>query len=94
MDDLSQNLNELRVGCMINDSCLNHILYADDLCCFSPSITELQDLVNVCNAYACSHDIVFTYHKCAGVLFSPKNFKLSKPPFFCLALIMKSLSTE
>ena len=30
-DDLSQKLNKLKVGIMINDSCLNHILFADDL---------------------------------------------------------------
>ena len=86
MDDLSQKLNKLRVGCMINDSCLNHILFADDLCCFSPSLTGLQNLVDECNAYASSHDIVFNYRKSAGVLFSPKNFKLSKPPFLLLGL--------
>ena len=71
---------------MINDSCLNHILFANDLCCFSPSLTGLQDLVDECNAYASSHDIVFNYRKSARVLFSPKNFKLSKPPFLLLGL--------
>ena len=44
---------------MINDSCLNHILFADDLCCFSPFFTGLQYLVNVLNAYVSSHDTVF-----------------------------------
>ena len=86
MDDLSQKLNKLKVGCMINDSCLNLILFADDLCCFSPSLIGLQNLVDVCNAYASSHDIVFNYRKSAGVLFSSKNFKLSKPPFLLLGL--------
>ena len=85
MDDLSQKLNKLKVVCMINDSCLNHILFADDLCCFSP-LTGLQDLVDECHAYAFSHDIVFNYRKSAGVLFSPKNFELSKPPFLLLGL--------
>ena len=66
---------------MINDSGLNHILFADDLSCFSPSLTGLRDIVNVCNAYACSHDTVFNYCKSVGVLFFSENFKLSKPPF-------------
>ena len=86
MDDLSQKLNKLKVGCMINDSCLNHILFADDLCHFFASLTGLQDLVDVCNADASSHDIVFNYCKSARGLFSPKNFKLSKPPFLLLGL--------
>ena len=38
------------------------------------------------DAYASSHDIVFNYRKSTGVLFSPKNFKLSKPPFLLLGL--------
>ena len=29
---------------------------------------------------------VFNYRKSAGILFSPKNFKLSKPPFLLLGL--------
>ena len=32
------------------------------------------------------NNIVFNYRKSAGVLFSPKNFKLSKPPFLLLGL--------
>ena len=92
---------------MINDSCLNQILFADDLCCFSPSLTGLQDLANVYNAYASSHDIDFNYRKSAVVLFSPKNFKLSKPFLLlgldkvefvdmvkCLGIIVDSSSNE
>ena len=86
MDDFSQKLNKLQVGCVIDDSCLSHILFAVDLCGFSPSLAGLQDLGNVRNAYACSHDIVFNYQKSARVLFSPTNFKLSKPPFLLLGL--------
>ena len=86
MDDLSQKLNKFKVGCIINDSCLNHILFADDLCSFSPFLTGLQDLVNVCNAYASSHDIVLNNRKSATDLFSPENFKLSKLPFLLLGL--------
>ena len=78
----------LKVGSMINDSCLNHILFADGLCCFSPSLTGLQNLVNVCNAYSCSHDIVFNYRKSVGALFFSENFKLSKPPFLPLGFDM------
>ena len=60
MDDLSQNVLlkiSRNLTCKIYDSYLNHILFGDDLCCFSSSFTGLQDLVNVFNAYASSHDI-------------------------------------
>ena len=32
MDDFSLLLNTIRVGCHIDDVCINHVFYADDLC--------------------------------------------------------------
>ena len=32
MDDLSLFLNTIRIGCHIDDVCINHVFYADDLC--------------------------------------------------------------
>ena len=32
MDDLSSLLNISRIGCHIDDVCINHVFYADDLC--------------------------------------------------------------
>ena len=36
IDDLSVKLNCVKAGCFLGNSRLNHIIYADDLCCFSP----------------------------------------------------------
>ena len=33
MDDLSRNLNNAGVGCYVNNSIINHIMYADDMYC-------------------------------------------------------------
>ena len=59
---------------------LNHIIYADDLCCFSPSLDGLQDLLNVCSNYAVEHDITFNCSKSVGVLFLPKYRSISNVP--------------
>ena len=32
MDDLSSLLNESRIGCHNSHVCIDHVLYADDLC--------------------------------------------------------------
>ena len=32
VDDLSHRLNNSKVGCHINNVCINHLFYADDLC--------------------------------------------------------------
>ena len=61
------------------------IIYVDDLCCFSPSLDGLQDLLNVCSNYAVEHDITFNCSKSVGVLFPPKYLSISNVPkvFLC-----------
>ena len=85
IDDLSVKLNCVKAGCFLDNSRLNHIIYADDLCCFSPSLDGLQDLVNVCSNYAVEHDITFNCSKSVGELFFPKYLFLSIVPkvFLC-----------
>ena len=48
IDDLSSLLNTSRIGCHIDDVCINHVFYADDLCLMAPCAIALQELINVC----------------------------------------------
>ena len=41
MDDLSRKLNSVQSGCFVGLSLLNHLMFADDLCVFSPSVKGL-----------------------------------------------------
>ena len=41
IDDLSKELNKIKVGCFVRKSLVNHLLFVDDLCCFCPSIHGL-----------------------------------------------------
>ena len=59
IDDLSKELNKIKVGCFVGKSFVNHLLFADDLCCFCPSIHGLQRIIDVCHSYASSHNIIF-----------------------------------
>ena len=52
MDDLSSLLNTSRIGCHIDDVCINHVFYADDLCLMAPCAIALQELINVCYQYS------------------------------------------
>ena len=36
MDNLSVLLSQSGIGCHIDDICINHVLYADDLCLMAP----------------------------------------------------------
>jgi len=54
-------------------------MFADDICVFSPSISGLQCLLNICGDYAAEHEITFNCNKTIGVLFCPKKYKQPAP---------------
>ena len=77
IDDLSTELNCIRVGCVMGDMLINHILYADDIVLLSPSSRGLNELIKCCEKYGISHSIIFNVDKCAIM-----NFKSERMPKF------------
>lgn len=73
MEELSEKLNNTPAGCCLGNLSVNHLMYADDICCFSSSACGLQDLLDVCTDYAKTHEIVFNCKKTVGVLFCTKD---------------------
>ena len=47
LDELSIQLGSARVGCTVGNMVVN-LMFADDICVFSPSINGLQCLLNIC----------------------------------------------
>ena len=79
MDDLSSELNKVNASCIVGNLKLNPIMYADDLCCFCPSLSGLNELLDVCSKYAVAHNIVFNASKSYGMMFRVKYCKDFKP---------------
>ena len=79
LDELSVQLGSARVGCTVGNMVVNHLMFADDICVFSPSINALQCLLNICGDYAAEHEITFNCNKTIGVLFCPKRYKQPAP---------------
>ena len=63
MNDLSKQLNLCRTGCMVGDTVVNHLMYADDSVVFSPSSAGLQKLLCVCSVHGELHDVKFNPSK-------------------------------
>ena len=63
IDQLLKDLNRVPADCYIGNTLVNHIIYADDICCFSPSVTGLQDLLAVCYSFSYKNGIVFNNNK-------------------------------
>ena len=47
MDDLSDRLNKLKIGCCINGIVVNHIMYADDLVLIAPSVAGMNKILKL-----------------------------------------------
>ena len=87
MDDLSSLLNTSRIGCHIDDVCINYVFYADDLCLMAPCAIALQELINVCYQYSNKIDLNFNATTSFCVAFTPNHYKL-----LLSSLFMNSLS--
>jgi len=59
---------------------MNHLMFADDICVFCPSVCGLESVLNVCQAYAESHEIIFNCHKTIRMTFKAKTAKSAVIP--------------
>ena len=79
MDDLSVILLQSRIGCHIDNLCINHAFYTDDLCLMAPCAIALQELINLCYDYSIEIDMNFNALKSYCIAFTPKLYKLTQP---------------
>ena len=79
MDDLSIFLSRSGIRCHIDDLCINHVFYADDLCLMALCAIALQELINLCYEYSIGIDINFNALKSYFIAFTPKLYKLTLP---------------
>ena len=55
-------------------------MFADDICVFCPSVRCLQRILDVCQAYAESHGIIFNCNKTVCMTFKAKRAKSTATP--------------
>ena len=84
VDDLSIILNAFKIGCVISDIIINHLMYADDLVLISPSSAGLQILINACHQYGIQFDIKFNSKKSAIMPFLSADKRKFRIPSFKL----------
>ena len=72
MDDLSSDLNELNIGCILGNQKINHIMCAYDLLLLSPSATGLSTLIKTTELFGAAHDILFNSDKSKIMIFTCK----------------------
>jgi len=63
---------------------LNDLMFADDFCVFCPSVRWFQRILDVCQAYAESHGIIFNCSKTVCMTFKAKTAKRAVIPLLTL----------
>lgn len=63
------------VGCFLNTVCINHLIYADDLCLISPSLAGLRKLISVCESTATQLSVNFNPSKSVCMRFVPNHYR-------------------
>ena len=48
VDNFSDKLIKSKTGCHIDNLCINHVMYADDVGLMAPSPASLQKLIDIC----------------------------------------------
>ena len=84
LNDLSNELNNIKAGCYIGEYLLNHLIFADDICVFCPSVRWLQRILDLCEAYEESHRIIFNCNKTVCMTFKAKSAKSTVTPLLTL----------
>ena len=97
IDNLSTDLNALKVGCNFNNVNVNHLVYAGGTGLLAPSLEALQKLINCCLKYAHRYDIFYNKKKTVMMCIKPDHFKdLAVPKLFLggdsIKLVEKKLS--
>ena len=79
MNGLSGALSLCKAGCYIDAQCMNHLMYADDICVMAPSAIALQKLLDVCYEYGITNDLIYNPLNSVCMVFKPRRFKLYCP---------------
>ena len=63
----------------MNDTCINHIIYADDIFLMAPTGTAMVNLLDACHNYGTANAILFNPLKSFCIVYKQKFDKLSCP---------------
>ena len=85
VNDLSNVLNTAGVGCTINGTIVNHLIYADDTVLIAPSARALQLLLAHCDIFATDCDIIYNAKKSVCMCIKPVCLKVVIEPRLVLS---------
>ena len=64
-----------QIGCQIDNVCVNHVMYADDICLMAPSPAALQKLINICYDFSLQNNLTFNSSKSFCMVLDYINYR-------------------
>ena len=58
---------------------MNHVMYADNIYLMAPSLSSLQELIDICYGFSDQNELSFNSSKPFCMVFKSKSYKLSCP---------------
>ena len=58
---------------------MNHLMFTDDICVFSPGISRIHRLLNICGGNVAENEIAFNCNKTSGIIFCLKKCQQPAP---------------
>ena len=93
MNDLSVQLNNCKTGCLIGNTLVNHLMYADDLAILSPSSAGFQQLLNICSEYGVAFDVKYNAKKSVVMTYRTRGDEdLTFPSFYLSGQVLSVCS--
>lgn len=85
MDELSDKLNRVQTGCLVGNTVVNHLMYADDLVLLCPYSAGMQQMLKVCSQYGSDYDIQYNAKKSNIMIVRSAGDRKSTFPTFYLS---------
>ena len=92
VNHLTETLIPCHAGCHFNGICINHVIYADDICLLAPTATAMHCLFDVCYDDGIEHNILFNPIKSVCTILKPNSYKLYLPTVFIGSDALKYVS--
>ena len=90
IEDLSNLLKSVKVGCFMNGTCFNHLFYADDAILLAPTPEALQRLIDICCDFADRNEMQYNVSKSCCIAFVPSQYEnINVPQLFLENLCLK-----
>ena len=75
LDDLSNGLNELKIGCNFKVVFVNYLVYTDDISLLAPSLSEQHILIDHCVTNAEGNNVFYILKKSKCMCVRPNCMK-------------------